>query len=165
MQCLYHSPIGNIVLSAKSGRLIGLKFDQTGKWRPEPRLASEPLQPVLDIARSQLDSYFAHRRKRLDVPVALMGSPFQLKVWSVLLQIGFGQTVSYRQLAERIGNPDAARAVGAANAANPLAIVVPCHRVIASDGTLAGFSGGVDVKRDLLDHERHGAGLLALACG
>ena len=166
----YPSPIGDLYFTAQAGRLIGLSFRDPGaETLEEPhgllkrdRQANDQL---FDTVRSQLDAYFARKRKTFDLPIALSGTPFQLRVWAELRRIDFGTTISYRELAERIGKPGASRAVGSANGANPIAILVPCHRVIASDGSLAGFAGGVAVKRALLDHERAGAGQFALAFG
>lgn len=168
--CTYASPIGDLHLLAKAGRLMSLRFSLAQEPEPQddrdtPSQESVRFQPVLDSARQQLDAYFARKRKRFALPIALQGTPFQLRVWAELGRIPFGQTISYRQLAERVGKPGASRAVGSANGANPLAIIVPCHRVIASDGTLAGFAGGVEIKRKLLDHEQAGAGLFAIAHG
>lgn len=110
--------------------------------------------PVLREAARQLRAYFAGKLRRFDLPLDLRGTPFQQRVWSELLRIPFGETRSYGELARAIGNPNASRAVGAANGRNPIAIVVPCHRVIGSDGGLCGFGGGLDYKRRLLDLER-----------
>ena len=101
----------------------------------------------------QLTEYFAGERKRFDLPLAMTGSPFQHQVWSALVDIPFGESLSYGELARRLGRPRAARAVGQANGANPIPIVVPCHRVIAGDGGMGGFSGGLSTKRWLLRHE------------
>jgi methylated-DNA-[protein]-cysteine S-methyltransferase len=101
----------------------------------------------------QLDEYFRHERRSFDLKIELQGSEFQKRVWSELLRIPFGETISYRQLADRLGKPAATRAVGRANATNPISLVVPCHRVIGADGSLTGFGGGIDVKRTLLQHE------------
>jgi methylated-DNA-[protein]-cysteine S-methyltransferase len=168
----YASPVGDLCLTVESGRLVGLSFgsgdDQTlqalhrDSNEPGGRAAD---RRVLDAACEQLDQYFKSRRKTFGLPIALKGTPFQLRVWAELAKIPYGTTISYRQLAERVGNPGASRAVGSANGANALALIVPCHRVIAADGSLAGFAGGVAVKRALLEHERAGAGLFALACG
>ena len=110
--------------------------------------------PVLREAKRQLESYFAGKLHRFDLPLRIEGTPFQLKVWEQLRQIPYGQTVSYRELARRAGQPGASRAVGGANRRNPIPIVVPCHRVISADGTLGGYSGNcggsADVKRALL---------------
>jgi methylated-DNA-[protein]-cysteine S-methyltransferase len=100
-----------------------------------------------------LDQYFAGKLRQFDIPLAPRGTAFQLAVWEALTHIPFGETIAYRDLAIRIGNPTAVRAVGAANGANPIPIVVPCHRVIGADGSLTGFGGGLDTKRRLLRHE------------
>ncbi len=167
---LYPSPVGDLYLTAQAGRLIGLSFcdpDEGVHQEPDGLLTRDRWanDRLFDAARSQLDAYFERKRKSFDLPIALSGTPFQLRVWAELRRIDFGTTISYRELAERLGKPGASRAVGSANGANPIAILVPCHRVIASDGSLAGFAGGVAVKRALLDHERAGAGQFALAFG
>lgn len=110
-------------------------------------------------ARAQLDEYFAGRRRSFDLALDPAGSPFELGVWRALLEIPYGETVSYGELAARIGHPGAPRAVGVANARNPVAVVVPCHRVIGADGSLTGYGGGLERKRLLLDLE---AGVQAL---
>jgi methylated-DNA-[protein]-cysteine S-methyltransferase len=102
----------------------------------------------------QLSEYFARSRRTFTIPIALAGTPFQKRVWSELMTIPYGETRSYRQLAEAIGNPSSMRAVGAANGQNPISIIVPCHRVIGSDGALVGYGGGLERKRFLLDLER-----------
>jgi methylated-DNA-[protein]-cysteine S-methyltransferase len=101
-----------------------------------------------------LDEYFAGRRWRFDLPLSLDGTVFQRAVWAALRQIPYGQTASYGDIAARVGNPKAVRAVGGANNRNPVAIIVPCHRVIGHGGSLVGYGGGLDTKRWLLDHER-----------
>lgn len=168
--CTYTSPVGDLQLRAQAGRLVSLCFAQQANAELEDpadllKIRTPDNDAVLDAARRQLDRYFDGQLKQFDLPIAMQGTAFQLRVWSELRRIAFGQTISYRELAERVGKPRASRAVGSANAANPLAIIVPCHRVIASDGTLAGFAGGVCVKRSLLDHERLGSGQFALAFG
>lgn len=110
--------------------------------------------PVLDEAVRQLEEYFAGTRRDFDLPLDPAGTPFQQSAWMVLRTIPYGQTISYGQQASRLGDPNKARAVGAANGKNPLSIVVPCHRVIGSGGQLTGFAAGLDVKSWLLDHER-----------
>ncbi len=107
----------------------------------------------------QLAEYFAGERKQFDVPLALRGTPFQLEVWRALQRIPYGETRTYADIARAIGRPTATRAVGGANGANPIPIIIPCHRVIGSNGGLTGFGGGIDVKRRLLDLE---AGVRAL---
>jgi methylated-DNA-[protein]-cysteine S-methyltransferase len=101
----------------------------------------------------QINEYFRSKRRNFDLDIELQGTPFQKQVWTELQRIPFGETISYRQLAERLGRPTATRAVGRANATNPISLIVPCHRVIGADGSLTGFGGGIDVKRSLLQHE------------
>ena len=110
--------------------------------------------PVLDEAVRQLEEYFAGTRRDFDLPLDPAGTPFQQSAWMVLRTIPYGRTISYGQQARQLGDPNKARAVGAANGKNPLSIIVPCHRVIGSGGDLVGFGGGLDVKSWLLDHER-----------
>jgi O-6-methylguanine DNA methyltransferase len=109
--------------------------------------------PALDKARAEIGEYFAGKRTEFDVALDLRGTPFQLRVWRALCEIPFGETRSYAELARRIRSPLAVRAVGAANGANPVPIIVPCHRVIASDGGLGGYGGGLEAKRRLLAFE------------
>jgi len=165
ISCFHASPIGALRLTAQAGRLLRIQFagNADGFSFSPSTDRSSPDRMVLGQACEQLDEYFDGKRKQFDLPIALMGTPFQLEVWSLLYRIPFGKTVSYSALASILSKPDAARAVGAANAANPLPIIVPCHRVIASDGSLAGFSGGVGIKRALLDHECAAAPLFAPA--
>jgi methylated-DNA-[protein]-cysteine S-methyltransferase len=125
-------------------------FSRSGRLKPAPTLA-----PVL----RQLAEYFAGDRKQFDVPLAPRGTPFQLEVWRMLQRIPYGETRSYADIARSIGRPAATRAVGAANGANPIPIIIPCHRVIGTNGALTGFGGGIAVKRRLLDLE---AGLRSL---
>ena len=121
------------------------------------RLARRPL--FLQRAVAQLNEYFAGSRHSFDLPLAPSGTEFQLACWRALAEIPYGETRSYGEQARRIGRPDRARAVGAANGANPIAIILPCHRVIGADGSLVGFGGGLETKRRLLDLE---AGILTL---
>ena len=111
--------------------------------------------PVLRIARAQFAEYFAGTRKQFDLPVACAGTFFQEKVWAALREIPYGETRTYGEIAAEIGVPGASRAVGAANHVNPLPIVVPCHRVVGARGKLSGYAGGTEMKRALLEHERH----------
>lgn len=108
---------------------------------------------LLDLAVRQLDDYFAARRRVFELPLAPRGTDFQRTVWMTLAGIGYGETISYAQLAQRVGRPTAMRAVGAANGRNPLPIVLPCHRVIGADGALTGFGGGLPTKQFLLELE------------
>lgn len=151
-----HSPIGMIVLAVREGALVSLEFADR-PVRLAKRFGDVALRRAADPAGvvGRLAAYFAGDLGALDgVVVDAHGTPFQRRVWAALRRIPPGETVSYQTLARRIGAPAAVRAVGAANGANPIAIVVPCHRVIGADGRLAGYAGGVDRKRWLLTHER-----------
>ena len=153
------SPVGPLRMVAAADGLRRICFESdrhpqaidTAGCRDATRLA-----PV----RRQLDEYFAGTRREFELPLRPRGTPFQLRVWRALCGIGYGETISYAELAARIGNPAARRAVGAANGRNPLPIVIPCHRVIGRDGSLVGFGGGLEVKRALLALE--GAAAFAL---
>jgi methylated-DNA-[protein]-cysteine S-methyltransferase len=144
------TPIGTLRLLAENAQLVNIEF--AGQYGA--RSAVENNDTVLAACAAQLTDYFAGKRRHFDLPLAPQGSPFQLSVWAALANIPFGQVRSYRDIAQSIGNPAAVRAVGAANGRNPLPIVVPCHRVIGSNGALTGFAGGLEVKRFLLDLER-----------
>jgi methylated-DNA-[protein]-cysteine S-methyltransferase len=109
---------------------------------------------ALAHAAAQLEEYFAGERTRFDLPLSPVGTPFQLRVWAELREIPYGGTTTYGRIATDLGQPTASRAVGLANGRNPIAVIVPCHRVIGSDGSLTGFGGGLDRKRWLLEHER-----------
>lgn len=130
---------------------ILLKENNTEKHTPIP--GDQPSQDILALAHQQLVEYFAGQRQSFDLPLAPAGTPFQQQCWQQLQRIPFGTTISYAELAQRVGNPKACRAVGAANGRNPLPIVIPCHRVIGSSGKLHGFAYGLDVKRLLIDLE------------
>ncbi len=152
------SPLGPLTLMASGGALAGLYMKGRG---PEPAgAAGNDAEPrgadaaVLAEAARQLTEYFDGQRQDFDLPLALQGTVFQRRVWAALLGIGYGETVSYGQLAGQIGRPTAARAVGLANGANPVSIIVPCHRVVGSDGGLTGYGGGLDSKQRLLELER-----------
>jgi methylated-DNA-[protein]-cysteine S-methyltransferase len=148
------SPVGPLFLAASEKGLVRLEFEArkqamdsgTTQWR-ESKTA---LLPYL----RELDEYFAGERRDFSFPLDLRGTEFQLACWRGLLEIPYGQTCSYRDIAEAIGHPLACRAVGMSNNRNPVAIVVPCHRVIASSGSLCGYGGGLDIKRWLLDLEQ-----------
>ena len=139
------SPVGPLTLEAEADGLTRIAFGVVHH--------DDSPHSVLQTAIRQLDEFFAGKRKTFDVPLALRGTAFQLEVWRALSKIPYGATRSYTQIAESIGRPAATRAVGAANGANPIPIIVPCHRVIGSNGSLTGFGGGIDVKRWLLDFE------------
>jgi methylated-DNA-[protein]-cysteine S-methyltransferase len=162
---LIDSPVGPLLLVAADGKLTGLYLDGRAPARVQAALdaAAGPASPadraVLAEAARQLAEYFGGQRKEFDLPLALAGTAFQRTVWAALLRIGYGETVSYGELADRIGRPTAARAVGLANGRNPVSIVVPCHRVVGADGSLTGYGGGLGNKRRLLDLEQ-GSGRL-----
>jgi len=146
------SRIGRLLLAGDGDSLHLLSF-QTGSrvhhprdgWRHDPKAFPE--------VRRQLDQYFAGKRTSFTLPLVLTGTPFQNAVWTTLQTIPFGATTTYQKLAHCIGRPAAIRAVGAANGANPLPIIIPCHRVISTNGSLTGFGGGIETKRFLLSHE------------
>ncbi|MFO1090719.1 MAG: methylated-DNA--[protein]-cysteine S-methyltransferase [Hyphomicrobiales bacterium] len=146
------SPIGRLLLAGNGESLSVIGFPQ-GKGTVEPHRGWERDDKAFSNARRQLTEYFDGERQSFELPLAPVGTPFQLAVWQALEAIPFGVTISYGELARRVGNPAASRAVGAANGANPLPIVVPCHRVIGSTGKLTGFGGGLDTKQWLLAHE------------
>ena len=142
------APIGNLLLVADEEGLLRIEFPPASP--PDgASLDEKRLTPVI----REIAEFFAGRRKTFDVPLALRGTAFQLDVWRALLRIPYGETRSYAEIAKSIGRPTATRAVGAANGANPIPIIVPCHRVIGSNGSLTGFGGGIDVKRWLLNFE------------
>lgn len=149
----YHdmpSPLGRLRLVADDDGLRAVEFEQARyPLRPQPDWRAQET-PILRETRRQLDAYFAGERRRFDLPLAAPGTDFQKSVWRALCGIEYGQTCSYRELAQRLGAPSAMRAVGAANGRNPIAIVVPCHRVIGADGSLTGYAGGLARKQQLL---------------
>jgi methylated-DNA-[protein]-cysteine S-methyltransferase len=145
------SPIGMLSLTSNGSALTQLLIAREDETDSE--LVAPETDAVLAAAREQLDAYFDMRLTRFDLPLEPRGTDFQRRVWESLRVIPFGETISYAELARRIDNPKAVRAVGAANGRNPLMIVVPCHRVIGADGSLTGFGGGIERKRWLLDHE------------
>jgi methylated-DNA-[protein]-cysteine S-methyltransferase len=149
------SPIGPLLLAGDEAglRRIGFpnKQESTGAWR-------EDASPFRDAVR-QLKAYFAGELREFDLLLRMDGTPFQMSVWRNLRDIPYGETISYGELARRVGNPKASRAVGLANGANPIPIVVPCHRVIGSNGKLTGFGGGLNTKETLLALERKQAAI------
>jgi methylated-DNA-[protein]-cysteine S-methyltransferase len=151
------SPVGRLDLVASDDALVAVLWERD---RPD-RVRLEPLveavdHPILSLTARQLGEYFAGARKVFDIPLEFRGPEFQKSVWRALLTIPFGETRTYGQIAQQIGRPTASRAVGAANGANPISIIAPCHRVIGADGSLTGFAGGIENKRLLLNLE--GAG-------
>ncbi|MCW2800767.1 MAG: cysteine methyltransferase [Aeromicrobium sp.] len=145
------SPVGGLRIHASSGLIAAVDF---GATKPRKARVSDPL---LDRAEEQLTAYFAGELTEFDLPLASEGSEFQQKVWAELRRIPYGETASYGDIARRLGyEPVISRAVGAANGANPIPIIVPCHRVIGADGRLTGFGGGIERKKILLDLEQPG---------
>jgi len=148
------SPIGRLLLLCDGEALTGLYMDTSGSPPPDTRgWRDDASAGPLPAAVLQLGEYFSGKRRAFDLPLRLRGTSFQERVWRTLLEIRYGETLSYGELARRIGNPNASRAVGLANGRNPVSIVVPCHRVIGADGSLTGYGGGLSAKRWLLAHE------------
>lgn len=159
---LFHtidSPIGELLLTGDRHALTGVRmapFEINPWWRRNPA--------VFGDAQAQLRAYFAGELETFDLPLAPRGTEFQLRVWQALREIPYGETATYGELAAAVGRPHAPRAVGAANGRNPIAVIVPCHRVIGANGTLTGYAGGLERKRILLELEA-GVGAFALAAG
>jgi methylated-DNA-[protein]-cysteine S-methyltransferase len=147
------TPIGSLLLAGTTAALELIVFPSGSRTRA-PDATWQLDAGAFDAARRQLDEYFSGRRRHFELDLAPRATPFQRKVLDALLGVGYGETCSYTDIARRIGAPRAVRAVGAANGANPLPIVIPCHRVLGADGSLTGFGGGLERKRWLLDHER-----------
>jgi methylated-DNA-[protein]-cysteine S-methyltransferase len=147
---LVPSPVGELLVVGEGGAVTAVKFHGTHRRGlvVDERWAHDPDR--LSDAADQLAAYFAGRLRTFDLPLAPRGTPFQRQVWDALTTIPYGETTSYGELADRLGRPGSARAVGAANGANPIAIVVPCHRVVGSDRSLTGYAGGLGAKRHLL---------------
>ena len=145
------SPIGELLLFARGDALVWLHLPESASAPPD---GVEREAPVLARAEAQLVEYFRGERLVFDLPLAMEGTAFQRRVWDELMAIPYAATWSYGELARAIGRPSASRAVGAANGRNPIAIIVPCHRVIGADGSLVGFGGGLDRKQTLLELER-----------
>jgi methylated-DNA-[protein]-cysteine S-methyltransferase len=152
--CYESTPVGPLTLASDDrDRLCGLAFGEpTARVLADATMLSEPSGVIAETVR-QLDEYFAGTRREFDLDLAPQGTDFQLAVWDALLTIPYGETMSYGEIARAVGRPTAFRAVGQANGRNPIAIVVPCHRVIGSDHSLTGFGGGIDNKRVLLGLE------------
>jgi len=162
------SPHGLILLARNEAGLTHIAF-QEGEDKVQPEMDWTRDDAPLIETIGQLKAYFDGPRKTFDLPLAPAGTSFQLEVWRALQDIPCGETITYGALASRIGRPAASRAVGAANGQNPLAIVVPCHRVIGANGKLTGYAGGIEIKQALLEHEQRlsgtGQGQLPLAQG
>lgn len=158
------SPLGVLTLVLQAQSLIGVYFSRHRHAPPVSSFGAQVREddladhPVLGMTREQLGEYFAGQRREFTVPTAPHGTAFQHRVWAALREIAFGDTASYAQIAAAIGAPGAARAVGLANGRNPISIIVPCHRVIASTGALTGYGGGTAHKQSLLDLEASASG-------
>ena len=149
------SPVGRLKLVATDSALVAVIWDNENPKRVRQAELVEQLDhPILLDAQQQLNEYFQGQRQTFELPLDFEGTEFQKKVWQALLNIPFGETRSYRQIAEQVGSPKAVRAVGAANGQNPISIIAPCHRVIGSSGKLVGFAGGLDNKEILLKLEQ-----------
>ncbi|HEY9490151.1 MAG TPA: methylated-DNA--[protein]-cysteine S-methyltransferase [Chryseosolibacter sp.] len=142
----YASPIGDLLITSQQNRITGVLFHSGTR-------SDATVTPVIEQCITELEEYFFRGRKFFDVELEIAGSDFQNKVWNELLTIPYGKTISYLELAIRIGDANSVRAVGLANGQNPIAIIVPCHRVIGKNGDLIGYGGGVDKKLWLLRHE------------
>jgi methylated-DNA-[protein]-cysteine S-methyltransferase len=147
--CVVSTPIGGLLLAGDEEGLRWISFRDSSR-AVEPAQDWQRTEDPFRDAIGQLQAYFAGERDSFDLALAPMGTPFQQEVWSLVRTIPYGETASYGELARRLGKPAASRAVGAANGANPIPIIIPCHRVIGADGSLTGFGGGLAIKRRLL---------------
>ena len=162
----FQSVIGPLTLSESDGMITQCRFTEdqraeVGAGAEEVDGKSATASPLLQEACRQLEEYFCGQRSNFELPLAPAGTQFQEKVWATLQAIPYGETWSYLQLAQQLGNPNASRAVGSANGKNPIWILIPCHRVIQASGGLGGYAGGLDVKARLLDLEQKGVAIEA----
>lgn len=149
--CYMASPVGQLKLVANEQALVAILWDNENPKRVRlAELIEDVSHPILLNTQQQLIEYFSGQRKVFDIPLDFEGTDFQKQVWSALLTIPYGETRSYKQIAQQLGNEKAVRAVGAANGKNPISIIAPCHRVIGAGGALVGFAGGLDKKEILL---------------
>jgi len=156
------SPVGKLKLVASSNALVAVLWERERPNRVKLGTSTlDPQHPILLEAERQLTEYFSSQRTEFDLPLQPDGSAFQKKVWQALREIPFGQTKSYLDLAKTVGSSKAARAVGAANGKNPLSIIVPCHRILGSDGSLTGFAAGLATKAALLAHEANASAAIS----
>lgn len=139
------TPIGVLGLCARGGFLTAVKFHAVDKFGEDE---------VLDVAAQQLEEYFSGSRREFDIPMDMGGTDFQKKCWQALMEIPYGETRSYSDIAMQVGSPKGVRAVGMANHVNPIPIIVPCHRVVGKNGSLTGYAGGLDMKTWLIEHEK-----------
>lgn len=152
----YHSPLGKLLLAATDQGVCGLYFEDHKYFKGSAGWRLAPNHPHLRNAANQLDEYFTGRRTAFDVALDMPGTEFQRAVWKELLRLPFGRTTTYGAIAQRIANPNAVRAAGAAIGRNPVSIIVPCHRVVGASGSLSGYAGGLERKRYLLALEEAG---------
>jgi len=161
MQLVYmymDSPVGALKLVAHDQALVAVMWDNEDHKRVRlAELIEDRQHPMLHKVKQQLEEYFAGQRQQFDLPLDFQGTAFQQQVWQALLNIPYGETRSYKEIAVQLGNEKAVRAVGAANGKNPISIIAPCHRVIGSSGALVGFAGGLDKKQILLSLEQNKA--------
>jgi len=155
----YRSEIGLLEITGTQKEILSVNFVKKKK------LAPAKLPPALKTCLRQLDEYFRGRRRKFSVRLRLEGTVFQKRVWGELIKVGYGKTASYRDIAKAAGRPKAGRAVGNTNRLNPVSIIVPCHRIIGSDGQLVGYGGGLWRKKWLLEHERKKANTLGRRLG
>lgn len=150
----YESPLGPMFATAEEGGITHIEF-VGAKYAPEARAdwVEDPQAPDLAACGTQLAEYFAGKRTEFDLPLAPQGSEFQQRVWREIARVPYGKTISYGELAARAGAPGQARAAGAATGRNPVSLVIPCHRIVGSDGSLTGYAGGLERKRELLELE------------
>jgi methylated-DNA-[protein]-cysteine S-methyltransferase len=151
---LIHSPVGMLKIIANDDKLAAILWDNEKLNRVKlNEMVEDTFDPYLKTVEKQLNEYFHQRRTNFDITIDLHGTPFQKSVWELIYQIPYGSTCTYKEIAEKICNPKGGRAVGAATGKNPISIIIPCHRVIATNGSLTGFAGGLDRKKILLDLE------------
>lgn len=153
--CVWESPVGPLLIAGDGEALRYIYFPKNGKAARPERGWVESRAGVVAQTLEQLREYFSGKRREFDLPLAVDGTAFQKSVWRALQEIPYGETISYGELARRVGNPKASRAAGSANGANKIPIVIPCHRVIAAGGKLGGFGGGLPLKEALLKLEGH----------
>lgn len=148
----YESPIGRISIADDGENITDMFFGKPGSLQTRFKDKETELNKK---AQAQLEEYFEGTRKEFDLPLKLEGTPFQVSVWEALMKIPYGETRSYRDIAEQIGNPNSYRAVGLANNKNPISVIIPCHRVIGANGDMIGYGGGLNKKRRLLELEKN----------
>ncbi len=153
-QFTYQSPIGSLEITTSDTHLLSLQFVEVIAEQMAPRTLHDSIPPILQYTLQQLNAYFNKQLSHFDLPLDPSGTPFQKQVWQALLEIPFGRTVSYKYIAQKVGKPKGSQAVGNANGKNPIAIIIPCHRVIGANGSLTGYAGGLHRKQWLLDFER-----------